>query len=53
MVNFVMITGTIFTVRQLMFFVCRLMKNVKLQDLAMDQIKVVFTHFYVLYHGDA
>ena len=34
-------------------FVRRLMMNVKLQDLAMDQTEVVFTHFYVLYHGDA
>ena len=48
-----MITDTIFTVHRLVFFVHRLMMNVKLQDLAMDQTEVVFTHFYVPYHSDA
>ena len=53
MINFVMIVDTIFTVCWLMFFVRHLMMNVKLQDLAMDQTEVVFTHFYVPYHDDA
>ena len=39
-------------VHRLVIFVRRLMTNVKLQDIATDQIKVVFTHFCVLYHGD-
>ena len=53
MINFFMITDTIFTVCRLVIFVRRLMMNVKLQDIAMDLIKVIFIHFYVLYHGDA
>ena len=35
MINFFMITDTIFTVRRLVIFVCRLMMNVKLQDISM------------------
>ena len=36
MIDFVMITDTIFTVRWLMFFVRRLMINVTLQGLVLD-----------------